>query len=155
MEKAFRIMAHRRERQAARPLWYVPLQEDFDTVLQANRLIRGHIERALVVTSAANLFINREQETQQRAATIRRISLCLFVCEKNHYVIQLPSIQARLVDLSRGFASNPVVMSEVSQQEHPRIALSPVLGDVNANDDRSRFVSRLFASKALLPCGSS
>jgi len=67
-----------------------------------------------VVTSAANLFINREQETQQRALTIRRISLCLFVCEKNHYLIQLPNIQARLVDLSRNFASNPVVLSEVS-----------------------------------------
>jgi hypothetical protein len=66
------------------------------------------------VTSAANLFINRDQETQQRAATIRRISLSLFVCEKNHYLIQLPTIQARLVDLVRNFSSNPVILSEVS-----------------------------------------
>ena len=74
----------------------------------------AYTDRSLAVTSTANIFVSREQETLQRATTVRRVSLCLFVCPKNQYLAQLPTFQARIVELLRMSTSNSSILAEVS-----------------------------------------
>ena len=62
--------------------------------------------------SSANIFTSRDYENQMRAMNIRRLSYILFSAEKNHYLIQLPGIQEKLVDLFKGNMP-PNVESEV------------------------------------------
>ena len=47
-----------------------------------------------------------------RSLNLRRLSLVLFVGEKNHFLTQLPSVQEKLVDTLRNVPS-PIVQSEV------------------------------------------
>lgn len=47
-----------------------------------------------------------------RSLSLRRLSYAIFSSEKNHFLIQLPTIQERLVDVFRNVPS-PVVQSEV------------------------------------------
>lgn len=65
-----------------------------------------------LVGSSSNLFANRDSEMLQRAHALRKISLALLSAEMNHYVVQLPAIQEKLVDLLRGNLGS-LVLSEV------------------------------------------
>lgn len=47
-----------------------------------------------------------------RSLNLRRLSLVLFVGEKNHFLTQLPSVQEKLADTLRNVPS-PIVQSEV------------------------------------------
>lgn len=47
-----------------------------------------------------------------RSLNLRRLSLVLFMGEKNHFLTQLPSVQEKLVDTLRNIPS-PIVQSEV------------------------------------------
>lgn len=47
-----------------------------------------------------------------RSLNLRRLSLVLFVGEKNHFLTQLPSVQEKLADTLRNVPS-PLVQSEV------------------------------------------
>lgn len=71
-------------------------------------------DRAANPTSAANLFVNREQEALQRSLAIRRVSIALTIASNNHYLVQLPQIQARLVEILRTSSGSAVIVSEVS-----------------------------------------
>lgn len=48
-----------------------------------------------------------------RSLNIRRLSFVLFSAERNHFLLQLPSIQERLVELLRTNIVSPMVHSEV------------------------------------------
>lgn len=67
-------------------------------------------------SASANIFANREYEMLLRSLNLRRISYALFAGEKNQYLIHLPAIQEKLVDLLRNGTTAPVVLSEVSDQ---------------------------------------
>lgn len=71
------------------------------------------------VTTApsANIFTNREYEMLLRSLNLRRLSYVIFAGERNQYLVQLPGIQEKLVDILRGGNVAPVVTSEVCQ--HP------------------------------------
>ncbi|KAJ9091457.1 hypothetical protein QFC19_009100 [Naganishia cerealis] len=60
-----------------------------------------------------NFFANKEQEAITKAANIRRLSLLLLAAETNHYLIQLPHIQERLVEILRTPSVYPAINAEV------------------------------------------
>jgi len=47
-----------------------------------------------------------------RSLNLRRLALVLFTGEKNHFLIQLPAVQEKLVDILRNVPS-PIVQCEV------------------------------------------
>ena len=63
-------------------------------------------------STSNNIFVNREYELQIKAQNIRRLSFIIFASEKNHFLMHLPAIQEKLVDLLRNGGS-PVVEGEV------------------------------------------
>ncbi|KAJ8582095.1 hypothetical protein M405DRAFT_582865 [Rhizopogon salebrosus TDB-379] len=66
-----------------------------------------------VATSpSANIFTSREHEMLLRSLNLRRLALVLFTGEKNHFLIQLPAVQEKLVDILRNVPS-PLVQCEV------------------------------------------
>ncbi|KAJ9093061.1 hypothetical protein QFC21_006554 [Naganishia friedmannii] len=62
---------------------------------------------------SGNFFTNKEQEAATKATNIRRLSLLLFAAETNHYLIQLPHIQERLVEILRTPVAYPAINAEV------------------------------------------
>lgn len=62
---------------------------------------------------SANIFANRELEMLQRAQNLRKLSLIMLSAEMNHYVVHLPAIQERLVDILRASNLSWMVLSEV------------------------------------------
>lgn len=62
--------------------------------------------------SSANIFTNRELEMLSRALSLRRLSYALLAGEKNAYLIQLPAIQEKLVEILRANVGE-IVHSEV------------------------------------------
>jgi hypothetical protein len=64
--------------------------------------------------SSANIFVNRELESLSKAISIRRLSYTIFCGEKNRYLVQLPAIQEKVVELLRAQVSD-LVHSEVRQ----------------------------------------
>lgn len=62
--------------------------------------------------SSANIFVNRELEALSKAMSIRRLSYTIFCGEKNRYLVQLPAIQEKVVELLRAQVSD-LVHSEV------------------------------------------
>ena len=67
-------------------------------------------------TTSANIFVNRELESLSKAISIRRLSYTIFCGEKNRYLVQLPAIQEKVVELLRAQVSD-LVHSEVSGTE--------------------------------------
>ncbi|OCF74855.1 hypothetical protein I204_03697 [Kwoniella mangroviensis CBS 8886] len=63
--------------------------------------------------SSANIFSNREQEMLVKSLNLRRLSFVLLSAENNHYLVQLPAIQERLVEMLRSSQLSPRVHSEV------------------------------------------
>lgn len=59
-------------------------------------------------SSSANIFANREYESLSRAISIRRLSYSIFCGEKNRYLVQLPAIQEKVVELLRAQVSDIV-----------------------------------------------
>ncbi|KAJ3208278.1 hypothetical protein HDU82_002688 [Entophlyctis luteolus] len=55
-----------------------------------------------VVSTSANLFVSREQEQVQRALFVRRISYLLWSGTTDQYLLQLPVIQEKLVEIVKG-----------------------------------------------------
>ncbi|KAG8219398.1 Dopey, N-terminal-domain-containing protein [Butyriboletus roseoflavus] len=72
----------------------------------------GELLGRIATAPSTNIFVNRENEMLVRSLNLRRLSLVLFVGEKNHFLIQLPSVQEKLVDTLRN-VSSPIVQSEV------------------------------------------
>ncbi|KAF8131645.1 Dopey, N-terminal-domain-containing protein [Boletus edulis] len=72
----------------------------------------GELLSRIATAPSTNIFVNRENEMLVRSLNLRRLSLVLFVGEKNHFLIQLPSVQEKLVDTLRNVPS-PIVQSEV------------------------------------------
>ena len=66
----------------------------------------------IATAPSTNIFVNRENEILVLSLNLRRLSLVLFVGEKNHFLTQLPSVQEKLVDTLRNVPS-PIVQSEV------------------------------------------
>lgn len=66
----------------------------------------------IATAASANIFANKEYEMLLRSLNVRRLSFTLLTGEKNHFLMHLPSIQEKLVDILRNIAS-PVVHSEV------------------------------------------
>lgn len=64
--------------------------------------------------TSANIFVNRELESLSKAISIRRFSYTIFCGEKNRYLVQLPAIQEKVVELLRAQVSD-LVHSEVSE----------------------------------------
>ncbi|KAJ9112078.1 hypothetical protein QFC22_006377 [Naganishia vaughanmartiniae] len=62
---------------------------------------------------SGNFFTNKEQEAANKATNIRRLSLLLFAAETNHYLIQLPHIQERLVEILRAPSAYPAITAEI------------------------------------------
>jgi hypothetical protein len=62
---------------------------------------------------SANIFTNRESEMLLRSLHIRRLSFVLFSAGMNHFLVTLPSIQERLVEILRTTVVSPRVHSEV------------------------------------------
>ncbi|KAJ3346582.1 hypothetical protein HDU83_002865 [Entophlyctis luteolus] len=54
------------------------------------------------VSTSANLFVSREQEQVQRALFVRRISYLLWSGTTDQYLLQLPVIQEKLVEIVKG-----------------------------------------------------
>ncbi|KAG8881950.1 hypothetical protein FRB98_004046 [Tulasnella sp. 332] len=75
----------------------------------------GLVELIGRITSvpSANIFANKEYEMLLRSLNLRRLSYVLFSGEKNQYMVPLPAIQEKLVDLLRSGTTAPVVLSEV------------------------------------------
>uniref|UniRef100_A0ABM0MUJ4 Protein dopey-1-like n=1 Tax=Saccoglossus kowalevskii TaxID=10224 RepID=A0ABM0MUJ4_SACKO len=63
-------------------------------------------------TSSLNLFSNKEQEMEQRAQLLKRLSFCIFCSEIDQYQKFLPDIQERLVENLR-LIHVPVVHEQV------------------------------------------
>ena len=59
-----------------------------------------------------NLFSSREQENEQRAHLLKRLSFAIFCSDVDQYVRSMPDIQERLVDSLRA-AVAPVLQAEV------------------------------------------
>ncbi|KAJ9118474.1 hypothetical protein QFC24_006122 [Naganishia onofrii] len=66
---------------------------------------------------SGNFFTNKEQEAATKATNIRRLSLLLFAAETNHYLIQLPHIQERLVEILRSPSVYPAINAEVGARQ--------------------------------------
>jgi hypothetical protein len=64
---------------------------------------------------------------QQRSLNLRRLSLVMFAAGRNHFIVQLPAIQEKLVDLLRTSNVSSAVHSEVCLRVHPA---SLVLADI-------------------------
>ena len=58
--------------------------------------------------ASANIFVNRELESLSKAMSIRRLSYTIFCGEKNRYLVQLPAIQEKVVELLRAQVSDLV-----------------------------------------------
>lgn len=86
------------------------------TIIQA--LVASDKERfpelisKISAASSANIFVNRELESLSKAMSIRRLSYVIFCGEKNRYLVQLPTIQEKIVELLRAQVSD-LVHSEV------------------------------------------
>lgn len=63
---------------------------------------------------SGNFFSNKEAEATAKAANIRRLSFVLLAAEPNQYLVQLPHIQERLVDILRTPTGFPKISAEVS-----------------------------------------
>ncbi|WVW80007.1 hypothetical protein I302_101980 [Kwoniella bestiolae CBS 10118] len=63
--------------------------------------------------SSANIFSNRDQEMLVKSLNLRRLSFILLAAENNHYLVQLPAIQEKLVEMLRSSQLSPRVHSEV------------------------------------------
>jgi hypothetical protein len=61
---------------------------------------------------SANIFVNREAETQARVLTLRRLAFVLFGADRDHYLLQLPSLQELLVEILGTNSVTPVVRRE-------------------------------------------
>jgi hypothetical protein len=64
---------------------------------------------------------------QQRSLNLRRLSLVMFAAGRNHFIVQLPAIQEKLVDLLRTSNVSSAVHSEVCLRVQ---AASFVLADI-------------------------
>lgn len=64
---------------------------------------------------SGSFFSNKEAEASTKAANIRRLSLVLLAAEPNQYLVQLPHIQERLVDILRTPTGFPKISAEVSR----------------------------------------
>lgn len=65
-----------------------------------------------ITVASANIFVNREQEMLARALNLRRLAYVILAADQNNYLVHLPSIQERLVDVLRTDVS-PRVHAEV------------------------------------------
>ncbi|KAF8337070.1 Dopey, N-terminal-domain-containing protein [Cantharellus anzutake] len=61
---------------------------------------------------STNIFTSRETEMLLRSLNLRRLSFVLYSGEKNHFLVQLPTIQEKLVDVLRMISVSPIVQSE-------------------------------------------
>ena len=66
----------------------------------------------ITTAPSANIFTNREYEMLLRSLNLRRLSYVILTGEKNQFLIQLPTIQEKLVDTLRNVTA-PIVQSEV------------------------------------------
>ncbi|KAI0803164.1 Dopey, N-terminal-domain-containing protein [Irpex lacteus] len=66
----------------------------------------------ITTAPSANIFANKEYEMLLRSLNLRRLAYVLFTGEKNQFLIQLPTIQEKLVDTLRNVTA-PIVQSEV------------------------------------------
>ncbi|KAI0095247.1 Dopey, N-terminal-domain-containing protein [Irpex rosettiformis] len=80
----------------------------FETDKTAMMELLGRITTA----PSANIFANKEYEMLLRSLNFRRLSYVILTGEKNQFLIQLPTIQEKLVDTLRNVTA-PIVQSEV------------------------------------------
>lgn len=64
------------------------------------------------VPPSANIFVNRDAETQARVLNLRRLAFVLYSAKRDHYLLQLPSIQELLVEVLRTDSIASVVRQE-------------------------------------------
>ncbi len=62
---------------------------------------------------STGIFANKDAELHTRAMNIRKLSFALFAAERNHFIVQLPGVQEKLVDLLRSASTSPMVQAEV------------------------------------------
>ncbi|EIW69034.1 hypothetical protein TREMEDRAFT_71761 [Tremella mesenterica DSM 1558] len=73
----------------------------------------GDLLGRITAVPSANIFTNREQETIAKALNLRRLSFILLAAERDHYLLTLPSIQEKLVEILRSNGIPARVESEV------------------------------------------
>ncbi|KAI0690744.1 Dopey, N-terminal-domain-containing protein [Cytidiella melzeri] len=88
--------------------WKQLVKQLFETDKTAMTELLGRITTA----PSANIFANKEYEMLLRSLNLRRLSYVILTGEKNQCLIQLPTIQEKLVDTLRNITA-PVVQSEV------------------------------------------
>jgi hypothetical protein len=67
----------------------------------------------ITAAPSSNIFTNKEQEMISRALNLKRLAYVLLAAEQNHYLVHLPSIQEKLVDILRTDIVSSRVQSEV------------------------------------------
>lgn len=67
----------------------------------------------ITAAPSTNIFTNKEQEMISRALNLKRLAFVLLAAEQNHYLVHLPSIQEKLVDILRTDIVSSRVQSEV------------------------------------------
>ncbi|KAG9033005.1 hypothetical protein FRB95_000667 [Tulasnella sp. JGI-2019a] len=83
------------------------------SLMDSDKAVLVELINRITSAPSANIFANREYEMLLRSLNLRRLSYVLFSGDKNHYLVQLPAIQEKLVDLLRSGTTAPVVLSEV------------------------------------------
>jgi hypothetical protein len=67
----------------------------------------------ITAAPSTNIFTNKEQEMISRALNLKRLAYVLLAAEENHYLVHLPSIQEKLVDILRTDIVSSRVQSNV------------------------------------------
>lgn len=67
----------------------------------------------LTTAPSSNIFTNKEQEMITRSLNLRRITYAVYAAEYNRFLVHLPSIQEKVVDLLRSNVGE-IVHAEVS-----------------------------------------
>jgi hypothetical protein len=68
----------------------------------------------LSTVPSANIFTNKEAEMITRSMSLRRITYAIYAAEYNRFLVHLPSIQEKVVDLLRSSVGE-IVHAEVRQ----------------------------------------
>lgn len=71
----------------------------------------------LTTAPSANIFTNKEIEMVTRSLNLRRITYAIYAAEYNRFLVHLPSIQEKVVDLLRSNVGE-IVHAEVSRDHY-------------------------------------
>ncbi|CAG8716530.1 18746_t:CDS:10, partial [Acaulospora morrowiae] len=83
--------------------WYDIMQ----TIMTSEKERFGEVLTRITTTTANALFVNKEQESLNRALNLRRLSFIIFCGKLDQYLKQLPSVAEKLVELFKlGFTES-------------------------------------------------